>query len=148
MENSGMMNDSTLIPNDLSLLAFKSALQLNALRRNMDRPSDVDYLAVLVERLKDSFDDEPSEQRVRRLAPPDVEVWSKAVEAYSGGQTPSYDQLAFRLKDILITLQNREAIQGENIKKLIEFCTSLHSALLQQRSFIEQSRRPKNPRRY
>ncbi len=142
------MTTSSPVINDLSLLAFKAALQLDALRRNADQPPGGNYLKQLVGRLKDNIDDDPSEKGIRRLAPPDVEVWSKAVEAYSGGPSESDDDMAKKMGDILNALGDRRNIQGDNVEKLLEFCTALHSALLQQNSFIEQSRRPKNPRRF
>lgn len=143
-----MMNSSSPMISDLPLLAFKAILQLDALRRNVEQPSEENYLAQLVSRLKENIDDPPSEQGIRRLAPPDVEVWSKAVEAYSGGPTASDDDMAEKMRDILEALQDRKKIQGNNAKKLLGFCTALHSALLQQDSFMEQSRRPKDPRRF
>ena len=142
------MTTSSPVINDLSLLAFKAALQLDALRRNADQPPGGNYLKQLVGRLKDNIDDDPSEKGIRRLAPPDVEVWSKAVAAYSGGPSESDDDMGEKMRDILNALEDRRNIQGDNAEKLLEFCTALHSALLQQNSFIEQSRRPKNPRRF
>lgn len=142
------MITSSPVINDLSLLAFKSALQLDALRRNADQPPGRNYLKQLVERLKDNIDDDPSEKGIRRLAPPDVEVWSKAVAAYSGGPSESDDDMAKKIRDIINALGDRRKIHGDNAEKLLEFCTALHSALLQQNSFIKHSRRPKNPRRF
>jgi hypothetical protein len=148
--NSQPRQMNALNQSDLSILALKAAIQLDALQRNATRSSTENYLELLVNRLKENLDDQLNEQRVSRLAPPEVEVWSKAVEAYSGRQTASYHELADEIKEILHALQNRQTFQrnGRNVKKLLEFCTALHSALLQQKSFVEQSRRPKNPRRY
>ena len=142
------MNAPNPMINDMPLLAFKAALELDALRRKVETPYEDSYLPMLVTGLKANLGDPPSENGVRRLAPTDVEVWSKAVEAYSGGTPTTYDELAEQIGDIMDNLQDSQKIKGDNIKKLLEFCTALHSALLQQNNFIEQSRRPKNPRRY
>ena len=140
---------------DLSRLALKAALQLDAMQRKVT-PPEANYLQQLLKRLKHDLDDHPSEQQVRRLAPPHVEVLSKAADAYSGQPTVSYQELASKINDIMRALQNTVAgsdtvhtdSRETHIEKLVEFCTALHDALLQQRSLIDQSRRPKNPRRY
>lgn len=136
------------IIHDLSLLAFKAALQLDAIRRNAEQPPGGNYLEQLVKRLKDNINEEPSERVIRRLAPPDVEVWSKALKAYSGESSDSDGDMAEKMKDILDTLGNRRKIQGKNIEKLLGFCTALHSALLQKNSFFEQPEMPDDPRRF
>src|SRR5882672_12584656 len=87
---------------ELSLLALKAAMQIDAIRRKETVASD--YVAQLTERLKGGWDDRPTADHVKELAPPATGVMQRAIYAFSGKQLQSNEDLAGGITDLLAKL--------------------------------------------
>lgn len=128
---------------ELSLLALKAAMQIDAIRRK--EAVEADYVAQLTERLKGGLAG-PTVEYVKELAPPTTGVMQRAISAFNNGWQPqSNEDLAGGITDLLANLDAPlEKTNDELLVRLLSFCVTLHDELLLQKRFVEDTKRPKS----
>jgi hypothetical protein len=147
MPNSAIQNGSQgmkehvreVSQDDLPFLAIKAAGALDAIRKG--RSSDGRDLKHFIDALK-GHKVVPTAS-MKHLAPSDAYVMTRAVNAYSGREVKTVEDLKRELQKLYS--EAKTPLQKTTAEQLMKFCIAFHDEFLDQKRILVSSRRSRSP---
>jgi len=124
---------------DVSLLALKAAMEVEAIKRH---EAISGYAKRLREVLLRQTCGDPTSESVRNLAPNTIEAYRRAAKAATEALPGNFNELSEVLKEVVADLENISDASKERRDRLVRFLTAVHDELLGKRQGSELRRRP------